>query len=253
MILGALLMGCGATRRPADPRVDASLAGGQVQLRGDDGTLLGTLRSTAEPPTLVLLRPDGTRVPCGACRDEVVQEVVGANARTARVEYRFCGVTVDLATRVLIENAAGVATLVMVVAGPQTVRVEWTAANALLIHHAALDSDDVYAQRREVADVSVTYVSDLGPADDDEAVSTRTEPVVLDAASFDYGATGRAAGKPVEMLARMAGWSQQSSGLYREEWGLWSGPPPYGDGPRGAAPIARGVAYTETGGASGDR
>lgn len=243
-LIAAAVGGC-SSQKPINPAVAASLASGQVALRGDDGQPLGTLRSTAEPPTLVLLRPDGTQIPCGACRDELVQQAVGPGGRTARIEYRYCGVTVDLATRVLVTDAAGHDDVVLVVAGPQTLRVEWQAANALRIHHAGLDTDDVYTQRREASAVTITYVDDLGAG---AAVSTRTDGTVLDAASFDYGATGRAAGMPVEMLERMAGWSQQSSGLYREEWGIWSGPPPYGDGPRGAAQIARGIRYVESGG-----
>jgi hypothetical protein len=244
LLIAAALIGC-SSQKPMSPAVAASLASGQVPLRGDDGQALGMLRSTAEPPMLMLMRPDGSQVPCGACRDELVQQAVGPGGRTARVEYRYCGVTVDLATRVLVTSPTGHDDVVLVVAGPQMVRVEWVAANSLRIHHAGLETDDVYAQRREATAVAITYVDDLGAG---SAVSTRTEGTVLDAASFDYGATGRAAGMPVEMLERMAGWSQQSSGLYREEWGVWSGPPPYGDGPRGAAQVTRGIRYVESGG-----
>ncbi|MDX2169676.1 MAG: hypothetical protein SF182_21580 [Deltaproteobacteria bacterium] len=240
-----LLAGC-ASHRAVDPKVTATLATGQVQLKGDDGQVLGMLRSTAEPPALVLLRPDGSQVPCGACRDELVQQSVGPGGRTARVEYRFCGATVDLATRVLISGAADDA-IVLVVAGPQTVRVEWTGPNALRVHHVPIKDDDVYTRLRSSGDVTIVYSDELGGPDLD-AVSMRTEAAALDTASFEYGARGRAAGMPVEMLERIAGWSQQSSGLYREEWGVWSGAPPYGDGPRGAAQIARGIHYVESGG-----
>ncbi|TAK01136.1 MAG: hypothetical protein EPO39_14820 [Candidatus Manganitrophaceae bacterium] len=69
--------------------------------------------------------------------------------------------------------------------------------------------------------------------------------VVVSLSNFNYCATGRAAGLPPELLLRLAGWTQQASGLYRQEWGEWSGGPLYGDDPRGSEKICGGVAYYE--------
>ena len=49
-----------------------------------------------------------------------------------------------------------------------------------------------------------------------------------------------------ECLLRIAGWSQEASGLHRAEWGTWSGKPPYGDDPRETSTILDGVHYYET-------
>jgi hypothetical protein len=63
---------------------------------------------------------------------------------------------------------------------------------------------------------------------------------------MNYGATGRAAGIPKEVLLRLAGWAQERSGLYRSEWGHWSGSPPYGVAPHTLEKIEAGFRYYET-------
>ncbi|MBL8226582.1 MAG: hypothetical protein JNM50_14750 [Chromatiales bacterium] len=62
---------------------------------------------------------------------------------------------------------------------------------------------------------------------------------------MNYGATGRAAGIPGEALARIAGWSQAASGLWRTEWGHWNGAAPYGDDPDGRAKVLEGITCFE--------
>lgn len=243
-LLVALAVACSAHRvSELDPAAQQALDGGALELRGDDGQVLGTLRSHADPPRLVLIQPDGTVVPCGACQDQVRQEALGGGGRTARVLQRFCGVTVDLATRVHL-HGGDEEPVVAVFAGAQRVLIEWTAPETLVIHHAPAPADDVYLRRRAVAGVRIEYADDLEPSGQ-RGESARLDAGILDLASFDFGASGRRQGMPAELLLRVAGWSQQASGLHRPEWGVWTGPAPHGDGPRGAAQVARGIAAAQ--------
>lgn len=52
-----------------------------------------------------------------------------------------------------------------------------------------------------------------------------------DFGNFNFGATGAAAGVPLDVLLRAAGWAQGRAGTSDPAWGNWYGRPPYGDDP----------------------
>jgi hypothetical protein len=206
-----------------------------ISVRGDDGRVIGTLASRDHPPQLIFVAPDGQRVTLGECADEVRQEALGGGGRTARVEVRNCGATVDFATRVLVYGAEG-DMLAAVFAGQPDTRLHWTGADTLAVHCEPLDDARVYARRQQVGSVSVRYIADRRP-------TLATPDDALDGASMNFGATARAGGLSLELLQRIAGWSQQASGLYRPAWGSWAADAPFGDDPRGHAQVLAGVAY----------
>lgn len=228
-------LGCSSGARELQPEKPAAPV--EIGVRGDDGTTIGSLTSSEHPPRLLFINPDGRRLELGQCADELRQEALGGSGRSARVEVRNCGATVDVATRVLVFSAEG-DTLVAVFAGQPETRLSWSGANTLAVHQEPLDDAQVFMHRERVAAVVVRYVTDrrAAPSPPDDA---------LDMASLNFGASGRAARLPAELLQRIAGWSQQASGLYRPAWGTWSGPPPFGDDPRGHAQVLAGIAGYE--------
>jgi hypothetical protein len=231
----AALLGCSSGARDQQPETAAAPV--EIGVRGDDGTAIGTLTSSEHPPRLIFVNPDGRRLELGQCADEVRQEALGGSGRSARVAVRNCGATVDFATRVLVYGAEG-DTLVAVFAGQPETRLAWSGANRLAVHQEPLDDAQVFLRRDQVAAVAVRYVTD-------RRASPPTPDDALDMASLTFGASGRAARLPAELLQRIAGWSQQASGLYRPAWGTWSGPPPFGDDPRGHAQVLAGIAHYE--------
>jgi hypothetical protein len=208
-------------------------SGRVIEVRNSDGSVYGSLRLNASGEVL-LLSWQGQEHPIGECMDDVLQEVRGDGA-TAVIYVRNCGATVDFATHVAIRGGGG-SEVVAVFVGWAMVRVEWNGRD-LQVVHSTLGPDGVFKRLEVASDGRKIMYDAKGP------VVPPTQYV--DYASFNYGATGRAAGLPTEMLQRVAGWSQEASGLYRSEWGTWSGSHPYGDGPRGRDMVQNGIQYFE--------
>lgn len=61
--------------------------------------------------------------------------------------------------------------------------------------------------------------------------------------NFNYGATGRAMGIPVEILLRAAGYVQMKGINYKAEFGHFMQGAPYGDDPKDQDWIMAGMAY----------
>jgi putative RNase toxin 44 of polymorphic toxin system len=208
-----------------------------VRITADDGTFIGTLQPSSRGDTLFLVQPDGNRIRVGTCDDSLVQRVASpSGGRQASVTVRHCGATVDFATRVTLRGSEGQIPIV-VFAGRPRVRLRWRDDDHLEIHHSTLAADQIYLDRRSASGVTASIHGDLG---------TTVPTVVLDYSNFNYGAKSRAVGMTKECLLRIAGWSQEASGLHRAEWGTWSGQPPYGDDPRETSTILDGVHYYET-------
>jgi hypothetical protein len=69
-----------------------------------------------------------------------------------------------------------------------------------------------------------------------------------DFGNFNFGATGAAAGIPLQILLRGAGWAQQRAGTSTPQWGHWydlNGP--FGDDPADQGVISAGHAYYQNG------
>ncbi|MEO8604831.1 MAG: hypothetical protein ABI629_19855 [bacterium] len=234
LLVPLVVLGCHAGR---DVQPQAPAAPPQISVIGDNGLVIGTLTSSEHPPRLIFIPPQGQRLELGQCHDELRQEALGGSGRSARVEVRNCGATVDVATRVLVYGAEG-DTLVALFAGQPETRLVWLGANTLAVHQEQLARAQVFVRRDEAASVKVRYVTDRelsGPTPDED----------LDFASLNFGASGRGAHLPAELLQRIAGWSQQASGLYEPAWGIWSGAPPFGDDPRGHAQVLAGISQYE--------
>jgi len=233
LCLAALAAGCSSGQHDA-PTPELPPAA-PIAVRGDDGQVIGTLASHDHPPQLIFVAPDGQRVTLAQCVDEVRQEALGGAGRTARVEVRNCGATADFATRVLIYGSEG-DMLAAVFAGQPDTRLVWTGADTLSVHCERLDGARIFVRHAQVGSVTVRYAAD-------RRATLPTPDDALDAASLNFGATARAGGLSVELLQRVAGWSQQASGLYQPEWGTWSAAAPFGDDPRGHAQVLAGVAF----------
>jgi RHS repeat-associated protein len=63
--------------------------------------------------------------------------------------------------------------------------------------------------------------------------------------NFNFGAVGAALGIDLSTLLKGAGFAQQRAGTSRPAFGVWHGPPPYGDDPRDQEMIKRGYEYYE--------
>ncbi|NTV47924.1 MAG: hypothetical protein HGB11_15710 [Chlorobiales bacterium] len=206
-----------------------------VKIVNNDGKLFGTLHQSGNNQTLVLTKPDGSEQEIGGCSDTVVNRMASPDGSLhALVVARNCGVTVDFATRILIEDASG-QSIVAVFEGRPRILFAWIEKNKLAVHHSSgMTSSQIYQQVPKSRDIEIVFVADLDPVE-----ATK----YLDFSSYNYGITGRTAGIPQELLLRIAGWSQEASGLYRQEWGHWAGSAPYGDDPRGGANILNAIRY----------
>lgn len=213
----------------------------------------------AEPPTIEVSFPAGERlvlqespsesellltygdqepVAIGSCSDEPAGHVQSLrDGAQGFVVYLNCGATVEYSTIVLVARGTDRATAAVFL-GRQPLNLGRRAGEGLIVRAPDLPDEAVFLKGDLALGVKVTYetAADLTRAPESE---------YLDFSSFNYGATGRAAGVPAEVLLRVAGWSQEASGLTRDEWGRWDGSPPYGDDPRGAAQVANGIAYFE--------
>ena len=174
----------------------------------------------------------------GNCSDERLGETVLPGGGHAFVAYRNCGATVEFATQVVLARDEQ-RSVVAVLLGRQPVRIKLYGSSGLAVRIPALPSRAVFRKDARSHDLLITY-------SEDPALLPAPESEYLDFSSFNFGATGRAAGMPAELLLRVAGWSQHASGLSRPDWGRWSDGPPYGDDPRGSEQVSNGIAYFES-------
>jgi hypothetical protein len=205
-----------------------------VTIRNADGSVYGSLRLSAAGDAL-LLSWQGKEGPFGECADEEVQRVLSSSGAEAILQDRNCGASVDFARRVVIRSGSQ-SQLVAVFEGRPRVAVSWSAAT-LHIRHSPLPAEQIFTQEKSVGPHRIIYAIEGAPVPPTEYV---------DFAIFNYGATGRAAGLPLELLQRAAGWAQQASGVHRPEWGTWFGDYPYGDDPRGRMKLTEGAEYYES-------
>jgi RHS repeat-associated protein len=84
----------------------------------------------------------------------------------------------------------------------------------------------------------ITSLNDFG---------TRNPSPYGDFGNFNFGATGSAAGLPLQELLRGAGWAQQQAGTSQPNWGNPWGNSPYGDDPHDQAMIGLGISYAQSG------
>lgn len=196
------------------------------------------LQESPSGSELLLTYGDQDPIVIGDCSDEPVGEAQPLlDGAQGLVVYRNCGATVEFSTIVLVARGTERATAAVFL-GRQPLILASRANEGLSVRAPDLPDEAVFLKEDQALGVRVIYQTgtDLTRAPESEH---------LDFSSFNYGATGRAAGMPAELLLRVAGWSQQASSLARDEWGRWDGSPPYGDDPRGAAQVANGIAYFE--------
>lgn len=207
-----------------------------VEVKADDGTTFGHLRAVPEDRTLVFTPDGGEPMLIGQCADDSIFRVPSPSEVTAAyVFHRNCGATVDFATQVAVAqgNASGT---VAVFTGRPSVELKWSSDRTLTVSHSALDPEEVFVSEVEIMGISVTYVvfeKRAGSTDQDR----------LDFSNVNFGATGLAAGMPRELLLRLAGWSQEASGLHRNEWKNWLDEEPYGDDPSELQKIKDGFGF----------
>jgi hypothetical protein len=179
----------------------------------------------------------GTEGPIGQCSDTIVRTPIASQGVEAAVYERNCGATVDFATHVVVRGPADTE-VVAIFQGRPKVKISWNGTE-LEVHHSPMPSEKVFRQQSTGAGIRVSYLAE-------GVTEIPTPPDRLDFSNLNYGATGRAAGMPAEVLLRSAGWAQEASGLTRPEWGHWWDASPYGDDPQGSSKIREGIDYYET-------
>jgi len=210
-----------------------------VDMSSSGSEKFGALQESASGNELLLRRGNGEPIVVGSCSDERAGEPTAlSGGGQAFVVYRNCGATVEFATQVVLARDDQ-QSVVAVLRGRQPVRVGSSASSSLSVRIPALPSEAVFRKEIRSQGLAISY-------GEDPTLSPAPESEYLDFSSFNYGATGRAAGMPAELLLRLAGWSQHASGLSRPEWGRWSDRPPYGDDPRGSEQVSNGIAYFDS-------
>ena len=116
--------------------------------------------------------------------------------------YRNCGATVEFATHIVLTHDTQ-RFVAAVFQGRQPVRLDSSGSSSLSIHMPVLPAEAVF--RKEIK-----YQALLLAYSEDPRLSPASQSEYLDLSNFNYGATGRAAGMPAELLLRIAGWSQES-------------------------------------------
>ena len=210
-----------------------------VDIHSSTGEKFGTLQESPSREELLLRREDEESIVVGSCSDERVGEPTALpGGGHAVLVYRNCGATVEFATQIVLTHDTQ-RFVAAVFLGRQPVRLDSSGSSSLSIHIPVLPAQAVFRKEIKYQALLLTYSEDprLSPASQSE---------YLDLSNFNYGATGRAAGMPAELLLRIAGWSQEASGLVRPEWGRWSGGPPYGDDPDGSQQVSNGISYFES-------
>lgn len=196
------------------------------------------LREKSSEGTLLLIHADN-ELRIGRCDETSLAKVARpASNFTALVYVRECGATTDFATHVAIIDASRTSKAIAVFAGKPKISLEWS-ESGLEILHSSWPSELIYKQATQALGVNIIYKISTENA-------SPTDPKVLALSSLNFGATGRAAGLPAEVLLRWAGWSQMASGLYKPEFGSWSGDAPYGDDPTGSTAILDGIRLYDT-------
>lgn len=196
------------------------------------------LKENAFDGSLVLIDNKGENQ-IGQCGEKSVEKVVHpASGFTALVYIRDCGATTDFATHVAIAKSTDTPKAIAVFAGKPKIAVRWI-EQGLEIVHSTWPPELILKQDTQALGLNIVYKAGADAA-------SPTDPKLLEFSSFNFGATGRAAGLPAEVLLRWAGWCQMASGLYKLEFGSWSGDVPYGDDPTGSAAILDGIRYYET-------
>jgi hypothetical protein len=126
------------------------------------------------------------------------------------------------------------ANTVFIMKGNQPVKVQWADSNTIAVHYPSDAEDDwIYKKIKEHGGLKIEY----------RLTSKMSEKTrYLEYSNVNYGATGISAqGTSEDILLRWAGWSQEKSGMTREEWGHWYGQPPYGDDPKEQYYIKQGI------------
>jgi hypothetical protein len=226
--IAAFLLFAVLTAQAAEPR-------NVVQI--SDGSASFELKQVDSGKSLLMVT-EGKELRIGQCSETSFATVPNPTSElVASVVIRNCGATTDFATHVTLARAA-VSKSVAVFAGKPRTDVSWI-AGSLQISRPGLPPQSVFLENTEAFGVTVAYV-------ENREGEGNSDPIAIEFSSFNFGATGRAAGVPKELLLRWAGWSQMASGLHRPEWGAWSQSPPYGDDPSGSESILRGIQYYDT-------
>ncbi|MBY0399939.1 hypothetical protein K2X89_06560 [Myxococcota bacterium] len=202
---------------------------------------VGDLRESPSGDQLLLIHEDiEDALVVGECADESVGAGLDlADSIRAIVVHRNCGATVDFATWVVLARE-GEREVVAVFKGRQPVRLERLPNGGVSVVGPSFDSESIVRRDSRIRDLDISYAVDSAlvpsPGSPRQGFS-----------NFNFGATGRAAGIPAEVLLKIAGWSQRASENYRAEWGSWTGDAPYGDDPVGSRQIRDGMSYYDSG------
>jgi hypothetical protein len=178
----------------------------------------------------------GKRDIVGDCSSDVkLRTSNSVNKVAALVVEKNCGATVDFATHVVLKSG-NTEQSIAIYAGQPTIKLEWIGSDRLSITRSKLDESAVFLASGEAFGIKISTI-----LAQDSVQSSK----YLDFASWNYALMGLTAKLPKEFLLRLAGWTQQASGLHRAKYGNWNGREPYGDDARGHQQILNGFAVYE--------
>jgi len=216
---------------PVSMSMDSSLV-----IKDDSGKIFGVIKENLTKKSLLLLQKGQEPIEIGSCSTKIISKKVSSNdSLLAQISVSNCGATTDHSTKVELVKNNNVKVLA-IYSGQPYINLTWTNSTNLLVERSKLSKNEIYKELRNYSSISVLI------KEQKQAVGV-TNIKAFTFANINYGVTGLAAGIPKEVLYRIAGWSQQASGLYRTNWGAWYGRSPYGDNPEERNMINYGMQY----------
>lgn len=198
----------------------------EIQLKQDkiDKSTLGP-HKIIDTKALVINVKEGSIIPVGICANTPGIVSVSPNKDfTARSIVKNCGASVDFATHVFLEKGKNFESI-FVLSGKPKISFKWKAENSLEVSHSKLNEDEVFKRIPMAFGIKISEKSTIERIGHTEIESLKSGNSIF-AATFS-----KTSG--VEFAQRVAGWSQEASGLYLESWGRWDGKEPFGDDPLG--------------------
>jgi hypothetical protein len=207
-----------------------------IVIKDDSGNLFGVIKENFTKQSLLLIQKGQDPIEIGSCSKKIISKKIFLNdSLIAQVSVSNCGATTDYSTKLELIKNHNVKVLA-IYAGQPYIKLTWKNSENLLVERSKLTKNEIFKELRNYSSVSVLI------NEQPEAVGV-TNVKAFTFANINYGATGLAAGMPKEVLYRLAGWSQQASGLYRTNWGTWYGESPFGYNPEEINMINAGMKY----------
>ncbi|KYG64833.1 hypothetical protein AZI86_11565 [Bdellovibrio bacteriovorus] len=209
----------------------------RVEAKDASGKVVGYFHEESDPKNLMLTLKGKKTSPAGVCIVDPISSVAAPNGKfTAKAEVRNCGATVDYATRVFLLDGSKEVD-VLVVTGTPEIKLRWKELAVLEIEHSVISAEQVYKKTDSVNGLKIINRGTkkiVGPPQSEAVAKANIVSATEGVRLFS-----------LETMQRIAGWSQEASGLHKDSWGHWYGSYPYGDDPLEAEQIAKAYKLAE--------